>query len=98
MVIGDLDLSGVVSLPAEDNAPLLVDTDGMETFQGSAQDFQAVPWRLAEIFKGFGFVNSDEFVIGPLLNIARELAGIFEVENLPALAVPEAQNHPNENT
>ena len=44
MVGGDLDLVGIVVLPNETNAPLVVDTNAVLTFAVFLQRFQMVRW------------------------------------------------------
>jgi hypothetical protein len=50
MVVGDFHIVGVLALPAEHDAPLVVDSDGMQAFHATAQRLQAVPRRGAEVF------------------------------------------------
>ncbi len=44
MVIDDLNLFGAQVAPLEDNAPLLVDAYGMETFQFTMKWLQTIAW------------------------------------------------------
>jgi hypothetical protein len=48
---GDLNMVGVLPFPAEDDAPLLVDTDGMKSGELALQKLQVIAWRLAKVFK-----------------------------------------------
>jgi len=49
MVAGDLHLVGILPFPSEDNAPLLVDTDGMVSSEPAFQRLQAVARWLAKV-------------------------------------------------
>jgi len=51
MVIGDLHMVGILSFPAEDDAPLFIDADGMESGELAFQKLQAVAWGLAKVFE-----------------------------------------------
>ena len=51
MVVGDLNIVSVLPFPSEDDAPLFVDTDGMESGQLTFQKLQVVAWRLAKVFE-----------------------------------------------
>ena len=75
MVIGDFYFDSIASFPAEDDAPLLVDADGMKAVQVSPECFKAVSWRIAKVFKGLGFMDGDKLVIGALLDFAGKSAG-----------------------
>ena len=49
VVVSDFHCGGVVSFPTEDDAPLIVEADGLESAEVSAQGFQTVSWRIAEV-------------------------------------------------
>lgn len=51
MVVGDLNMVSVLPFPSEDDAPLFVDTDGMESGELAFQKLQVVAWRLAKVFE-----------------------------------------------
>ena len=55
MVVSDFYIMGVLAFPAEDDAPLVVDPDGMKTLQGPAQAFKAVSGWIAQVVERFGF-------------------------------------------
>jgi hypothetical protein len=63
MVVGDLHLVGVLSFPTEDDPPLFVDTDGMESGKLAFQKLQAVR-GLTEVFQRHCFVDGDELAVG----------------------------------
>ena len=73
MVVGDFHFVGILAFPAEDDAPLVVDLDRMESVQTAPQRLQAVAGRIAEVFKGFGFMDGDELVIRTLLDFPGDL-------------------------
>ena len=51
MVVGDLNIVSVLPFPSEDDAPLVVYTDGMESGELAFQKFQMVAWRLTKVFE-----------------------------------------------
>ena len=51
MVVGDLRVASVFAFPAEDDAPLLVDANGMESGEIAFQHFQTIAGRLAKVFE-----------------------------------------------
>lgn len=51
MVVGDLNMVSVLPFPSEDDAPLFVDTDGMESGELAFQKLHVVTWRLAKVFE-----------------------------------------------
>lgn len=88
MVVGDAHIVRMASFPAENDAPLLVDADGMEPLTIPTKGLQAVPGRIAQMINGFSFMDGDEFVECTLLNLAGQFAGIFQSENLFRLLDP----------
>jgi hypothetical protein len=93
MVIGDLDVEGVASLPAEAYTPLLVDADAMLSGAITAQRLQTVGRRYAEVDEVAGVVNHGEFVEGALLNVAWQAPRPLLVPDLVGLGVREAFYH-----
>jgi hypothetical protein len=63
MVVGDFHIVGIPTLPAEHDAPLVVDPDRMPALQGPTQRLQAVPRWIAEIVEGFGFMDGYKLVV-----------------------------------
>ena len=51
MVVGDFNIVSVLPFPSEDDAPLFVYTDGMESGELAFQKFQMVAWRLTKVFE-----------------------------------------------
>ena len=47
MVVGDLNMVSVLPFPSEDDAPLFVDTDGMESGELAFQRKAAIRFRMA---------------------------------------------------
>ncbi len=64
MVIDDGNLIRSRVRPAEDNAPLVVDTDGMETRQVALKRFQTVTGGNREVMEGASLVQLDELPQG----------------------------------
>ncbi len=74
MVIPDRDVGGTGFGPAEDDAPLVVDADGMAVLAVSQQGVKAVGWWEAQSFKGRRGGKFAEFAQCPILNIGWQLA------------------------
>jgi len=51
MVVTDLDLAGIGSIPSEAEPPLVVDPDGMSSGQVSLERFETIAWRHPKIGK-----------------------------------------------
>ena len=59
MVINDGDVFRSRVRPPEDNAPLVVDTDGMETRQVALKGFQTITGGNREVMEGASLVQLD---------------------------------------
>ena len=64
MVIPDGDLFGVAAVPAEADAPLVVDADGVGAGEVALKCFEAVAWWDGEVVEDDGFVELDQFPDG----------------------------------
>ena len=64
MVIDDAYLFRPGIRPAEDNAPLVIDTNGMKARERSPQSFQAVAGRDDEVAESTGLIHLNEFSQG----------------------------------
>lgn len=94
MIVGDLDLMGVVVFPDEDDPPLLVDTDAVMGAKVSGEFFKTVAGRDAEVIQFRGCMKLIQFDLGACLNVSGQLATGFEIENLPGFSIGEAFDHP----
>jgi hypothetical protein len=68
MVVDDLHVAGVLPFPSEDDSPLFVDADGMESSEVAFQKLQVVAGRLAKVFERYRLMDRNELVIGTLLD------------------------------
>ena len=93
MVVGDLHVAGVLPFPSEDDAPLFVDTDGMESGELAFHKLQAVAGGLPKVFEIYRFMDGNELVICTLLDCRGDFARKRQVENFLTLFVSEADNH-----
>ena len=64
MVIDDGDLFRSGVRPPEDNAPLVVDTDGMETRQVALKGFQTITGGNRDVMEGASLVQLDQLPQG----------------------------------
>jgi hypothetical protein len=58
MIVGDLHVVGVLAFPLEDDAPLFVDADGMESGEIAFQKLQVIAGRLAKVFERHRLMDS----------------------------------------
>ncbi len=61
MVIDDAYLFRSGIRPAEDNAPLIIDANGMKARERSPQPFQAIAGRNGEVAESTGLIHLNEF-------------------------------------
>ncbi len=92
MIIDDADLGGSEVGPTEDDAPLVVDADGMKTDEITAERLETVSRRHGEILKDAGTVHLDELAQGDPADRAEAPAFLGEEEFL-GLAVGEGLDH-----
>jgi hypothetical protein len=60
MVVNDLNVVGITILPAEADAPLVVDSDAIQTFAIPSEFLQAVARGNAEVVKDPRGVNHEQ--------------------------------------
>lgn len=61
MIVDDAHFVGIAAVPAEDDAPLLIDPYAVEAFQVTLQRLQAIPARREHVLKTPGCVEHVEF-------------------------------------
>ena len=64
MVIADPDLGRAKRVPDEDDAPLVIDADGVAACEITLQGFESVSWRHGQILKDARAVHLNEFAQG----------------------------------
>lgn len=57
MVVNDFDIVSMAASPLENHSPLVVDSDGIETFPSSHESFQSVSGRRFQIFSNCGIME-----------------------------------------
>lgn len=93
MVIDDLDLVRTVFPPADADAPLVVDSDGVLAFAVSLEDFQAVAGRDGEMFEFSDRVELGQYPQCNALDVRRERAGFPFTEEEGGLLAGEGTDH-----
>jgi hypothetical protein len=93
VVIDDGNVLGVRSRPNEDDAPLLVYSDGVILFEVPAQSLKVIRRGLTEVVKRHGSVDLHQTTQGTLLNVRVQLPGLPPFEKALGLLVPEALDH-----
>jgi hypothetical protein len=93
VIVGDLDVGGGAVFPAEDDAPLLIDSDAPESTEIAGKRFEAIGWWMAELVVGNDPVKLTESHERPWLNIAREFPGVFPMKDFGGILTGEVFNH-----
>lgn len=92
MVIGNGDLGGAEIGPAENDAPLVVDADGMPAGPVAPEQFEAITRRDAEVVQLAGAVHLDQLAQGHPTD-GREAPVLFLVEKLLGVGIGKGLNH-----
>ncbi len=69
MVIRDLYILSVASIPFEANAPLIIDANAILTGPIASQLLQAISRRHSQVLQGHGAIEHSQFAQRDLLNI-----------------------------
>lgn len=96
MVVDDPDLVGVPSAPAENDAPLFVDADGMETRAASLQCFQSIArWnaQVAELRRVVQIQELPACDAAQCSGKASDFPGLAVVEQVLGESIREAPDH-----
>ena len=93
VVIDDFDFMGSVRFPAEADAPLVIDADGVLTFPVALQRFKAISGRDGEVVECGDGVNLGEFPQGDALDVRWERPAFPFVEQEGGLPASEGANH-----
>ena len=93
VIIDDLDLVRTVFPPAEANAPLVVDSDGVLAFAVSLESFQTVAGRDGEMFEFGDCMELGQFPQGYTLDVRRERARFPFTEEEGGLLAGEGTDH-----
>ena len=79
--------------PFEANAPLVVDPNAVLTGAVSAQSFQSIGRRHAQILQGLRPVEHSQLAQGNLLNVGRQPARPLPLKDLLCFCVLETLDH-----
>jgi len=82
VVVCDFHVVGVCVFPTENDAPLFVDADGVESFEVSGEGFEVVACGVCEVLELGGEVDGGKLEFGTGLDFTGELAGELAFENL----------------
>jgi len=93
VVVNDLDVSGLSSLPRETNPPLLVDSNAVLALPVSLELLKTVPGRYSKVLNGIGGINEKELDEGQSVKLSRESLGPLSFENRLGHGTLEAANH-----
>src|SRR4051794_2719297 len=93
VVIDDLHVQRIPSLPAEADAPLVIDPDAPLPLAVAGQALQPIRGRHSEIFDPDRTVQHPKLAQSHLLNVLRQAARATEPKNSFGLAASERSNH-----
>jgi hypothetical protein len=93
MVIYDLDIERVLSLPAKADPPLLVNADAMLPGAISLQSFQVIARGRAQVVQATGFIQQQELASSHALNPGWESSRGFILKQALRLRAGKASYH-----
>lgn len=93
MIIDNFDLMRPVCLPAEADAPLIVDADGVLAFAVALEGFQPVAGRHAELDQFRDGVDLGELPQGRALDVRREGADFLQLEQAGGVVAGKGTDH-----
>src|SRR5260221_60844 len=93
MVIHNLNIAGIRTVPAKTDAPLVVDADTILAVPIAFQRFKPVARRHGHFADSHCSVKLQELAPGGPLNVWRKPSGHVPAENLLRLRAGEALNH-----
>lgn len=64
MIIPDSDIGGALLGPSEDDAPLVIDTDGVVASELSLEGLKSIAWRHGEVMENARAVHLDQLAKG----------------------------------
>ena len=82
MVIRDLDIQRIVSVPTEDDTPLIIDAQVPITCQITAQLFQLIAGRNSQKVQCRCRIDLVERAPGLVMQLTRQLSGITAVDSV----------------
>jgi hypothetical protein len=98
VIVDDANVVGVTIAPRKDDAPLLVDADGMEACQVTGKGLEAIAGRHSEVLQGNSSVQSVELSQGNGSDIGRDGAKArraIAVEESLCGRISEGDDHPS---
>lgn len=93
MVVDDGDLGDIALLPAEADAPLIVDADAVLTTPIAFQRFQPIGRRDTQILETGSGIEHAQLASGDRLDIGRQPARALTTPNLFGFLVDKAPDH-----
>jgi hypothetical protein len=96
MIIGYFDIASLAVFKPETDAPLIVDANAPLPGAISAQRFQAVGWRHAEVIKRHGRVQLGQSLASPPQHVGREVFRSPGRKKTFGLSIRESSDHEND--
>src|SRR5438094_8261905 len=93
MVVHDFHVQRILALPAEANAPLVIDTDAVLPVPVALQRFKPISRRSAQISQAPGLVQQQQLSPSRPSNLRRQPPGRFVIEQPLGFWAGEAAYH-----
>lgn len=81
MVVKDRDVFSILRSPAEDNAKLVIDPNGIVAREITDQGFEAIAWRGTQVLELRGRLSHAQFTSRSLKEIRRKAFGTGSIED-----------------
>ncbi len=94
VVVRDLDIVGITSLPSEADPPLIVDSDAALSGPVTREALKAVPGRNPKVLYRLCGIQEQQLAMSPPLHVRRKSPRPLAFEDLLGFPVTEAPNHP----
>ena len=93
MIVHDLDVVRIAVLPVEANAPLVVDVNAVLAGTVALELFEPIAGRHPKILELLGGVDKPELAEQGPMELGRESADWFALEQALGIAIAEALDH-----
>ena len=93
MVIDDFNLVFLSFFPAEDDAPLLIDSNTPEAAQVSAELFESVAWGNLKVLNNSCLIDHAKLSSGTFLDVSRETAHAEATVDFLSLGIAKTFDH-----
>jgi hypothetical protein len=93
MVVRHFDIMSIAFIPAETDAPLVVDTDAVLAAAIARKRLQPICWRDAEIIQTFSDIKLNQLAPRDPVQLRRKMAQELALKQPLSASVPKRLNH-----